>query len=417
MQDKILSSSYLNSMIHSKLSVLSNWFSRFEARLLFWLLMALKDCPASFSAAHHALAIRTCGLLHSPDEILVRDLLELIVFNKSFLKSEDLLAQHLDRISVHETLPLASASTRDSINTSLIRSMEKSMDNIQDIKTMYLEKLLNDTKCRHSLSYHNSENSGVQVLTFECETVLSLDWQYFPLLETYNLEQNNKLTNICLPAIMNCLSWLLISNTSTRNSSKAELTSEYCRLATVFLAGNDFFLDAEVHVLLSSLLNEILAGGCLPDMSLNVPGISSGHEFYNQMLNQFQAVSYGDQLFSMFICLPAAVSQPALFRKSLWLERQELVKSITLKKEHFQEKIFEAFLYPFETELELVVSYFQCIILGYIHKKVQSFMYEVAVHHIKHFLIQETSEPEVLKFIDHVKKTVKGELKCDLGLL
>ena len=196
MQDKILSSSYLNSMIHSKLSVLSNWFSRFEARLLFWLLMALKDCPASFSAAHHALAIRTCGLLHSPDEILVRDLLELIVFNKSFLKSEDLLAQHLDRISVHETLPLASASTRDSINTSLIRSMEKSMDNIQDIKTMYLEKLLNDTKCRHSLSYHNSENSGVQVLTFECETVLSLDWQYFPLLETYNLEQNNKLTNI-----------------------------------------------------------------------------------------------------------------------------------------------------------------------------------------------------------------------------
>ena len=405
---------FLKSLTYSKLSVISNWFSKFEARCLFWLLMACKD-STSFGTQLLALSIRVCGLIHSPDDILVRDLLELIVFNKSFLKSEDLLAQYMSRVGVHNVQPLSSASNIGTIETSLVKSIEKSLENIEDIKKMYLEKLLKDAHCRHSLAIHSCDNSGVQVMTFSCETVLSQDWQYFPLLETYSMEQNNKKTdNDCLPAVRTCLSWLLIANTSTEQSSKADVTAEYCRLATVFLAGNDFFLDPEIHVLLSTMLNEILSVGGLPDMSIKVPGISSCHDFYIQLLNQFQAVSYGDQLFAMFVCLPLAMTQPSQFRKSLWMERQEVVRAITLKNGHFQEKIVNAFLEPVETELELVVAYYQCLTLGYARKQVQSLLYSFAVHHIKHFIRLSTNDPERLKFIQYVKNSAKGDLKCDL---
>ena len=407
---------FLKSLTYSKLSVISNWFSKFEARCLFWLLMACKE-GQNFGTQFLALSIRVCGLIHSPDDILVRDLLELIVFNKSLLKSEVLLADYLSRVGVHNVQPLSSASNIGTIETSLVKSIEKSKENIEDIKKMYLEKLLKDAHCRHSLAIHSCDNSGIQVMTFSCETVLSQDWQYFPLLETYSMEQNNKKTDTeCIPAVRNCLSWLLISNTSTEQSSKADVTAEYCRLATVFLAGNDFFLDPEVHVLLSTLLNEILSVGCLPDMSMKVPGITSCHDFYIQLLNQFQAVSYGDQLFAIFICLPLAMSQPSQFRKSLWMERQEVVRAITLKNEHFEKKILNAFLDPIETELEVVVAYYQCLNLGYARKNVQSFLYHFAVHHIKHFIRLSTNEPERLKFIQYVKNSAKGDLKYDLEI-
>jgi hypothetical protein len=50
-------------------------------------------------------------------------------------------------------------------------------------------------------------------------------------------------------------------------------------------------------------------------LAVTVPGLSSGHEFYLQLLDQFQAVSYGDQLFAMYIVIPLSMKQPVAFRR------------------------------------------------------------------------------------------------------
>eukprot|EP00088_Acartia_fossae_P064826 TRINITY_DN7984_c0_g1_i4.p1 TRINITY_DN7984_c0_g1~~TRINITY_DN7984_c0_g1_i4.p1 ORF type:complete len:1077 (+),score=252.19 TRINITY_DN7984_c0_g1_i4:61-3231(+) len=409
---------YLQKLSAQKLSAISNWFSRHESRFLFWLVMCCRNDGTKTQI--HSVALRLCGLLQKPDDILVKELMEQVIFAPKFLRAENLLAHFMGRINVDDVLPLVSATNLNPSSTnnhhSVVNVVEKSVKNIDSIKDMYLTKLLNETHCRFSLAFHNASNDQLKRQTFSGESVLAQDWQYFPLLETYNLEQSGKLkdTSQHLDAMVNCLSWLLISNATSSNTC-GNRTAEFYRLATVFLAGNDIFLNGDIHILLVALLNEICREGP-PDLAAIVPGITSGHDFYIQLLEQFQAVSYGDQLFAMFICIPLGMSQPEGFRKSLWLERQELLKSITLKKENFGPHVLESFMSPCESELELLVAYYQAIMHGYLRKQVQTFLYDFAVHHLKHFLKEATTDPEKLKFQKFVKENVKGELACDLEL-
>jgi len=406
---------YLQSLMRQNLSLISNWFSRFEARLLFWFVMSCKDA-VEFRSEIHMLAVVVCGILQRPDEILVRDLMDLIVFNPGFFDADYLMTHFLDNMDISEIYPVNSASRNLNENPGLAKIIDKSVQNLESVKSTYLLKLLNEEQCRHSLSLHGNKNSNVISLAIQTETVLSQDWQCYPLLENYNLEQSGKkLISARLSDVVDCLSWLIISN-SSKFYNKDEMTARYFHLATVFLAGNDIFLDSDVHTLLSTLLNRLLASG-IPDLTYSIPGITSGLDFFLQLLDQFQAVSYGDELFAMFLCIPLAMTQPPEYRKALWIERQELVKSVTLKSENFGSAVSDKFMYPHESDLVLIVAYFQAVQLGYIHKKIQSFMYSFVVNHVKHFLKEDTSDDERIRFKKHVMETASGDFRLDLEIL
>ena len=170
-------------------------------------------------------------------------------------------------------------------------------------------------------------------LCVRAETILAQDWQFFPLLQMYHMEQNGVRQPVSINDMKNCLLWLVLTK-SEENPTASQLTARFFRLSTVFLAGNDLFLDPVINLLLFILLQRLLESG-VPDLSLPVPGLTSNHEFYLQLLEQFQAVSYGDQLFSAFIVLPLSLGQPPAFRRSFWTEKVELLNESVHEIESF----------------------------------------------------------------------------------
>lgn len=104
------------------------------------------------------------------------------------------------------------------------------------------------------------------------------------------------------------------------------MTFRITRLATVFLAGSgnlafnlnahsnrkkisenifpDLFFDPLIHHLLELSVSDLLAESGCPKFNDPIPGLDSFREFYSQLVEQFQAVSYGNDLFALFILLP-----------------------------------------------------------------------------------------------------------------
>jgi len=411
--DIILSplSAYLSKLTMNSTSLAANWFSRFESRMLFWGLST--QFKTSLSEDLHRLSTKVCGLLQKPDEILLKELMEKIVFNETVLQSEYLLSKCLDILSLDSVLPLSSPSNLPQQNVNEI--LKSSLDNVEEIKATYFNKLLSERFCAASTAFHNVINKNLASLVVTGETILAQDWQYFPLLQVYNLEQSGKdVGTVKISDMRNCLAWLLI--TENEKLSPSQVTAKYYRLATVFLSGNDLFLDPVVHNLLAALLRGLTTSG-LPDLSISIPGLTSGHEFYLQLLDQFQAVSYGDQLFSMFVTIPLSMSQPVAFRRSFWTDKPELSRSITLQKGHFGKDLLETFTKPVETDINIIASCFSSLMRGNLVSVRNGFLYDVAVSHLKNILHLESETKEIKSFQRHVSSTIKqGQLKCDLEL-
>ena len=399
------------------LNLAANWFSRFEARMLFWALST--QFKFTMSKDLHEVAVMVCSLLQRPDEILLRELFENAVFNPAVLDSERLLSSCMESLSVNSGLPLNNCSNLpvQSLNE-LLRS---SLGNVCIIRQTYLNKLLSDRNCISSASFHNFKNDTAGSLVVGGETILSQDWQYFPLLQVYNWELAGKQVNrVNISDLRNCLAWLLITEDTTPRLSTSpgqQATAKFYRLATVFLAGNDLFLDPVVHNLLAALLRGLLASSGLPDLSLPVPGLTSGHEFYLQLLDQYQAVSYGDQLFSLFVVIPLAMSQPAAFRRSFWTDRPDLARTISLRSGHLGANLLQQFNQPLESDVNILCAYFRLLLDRSLMPNRNGLLYDITVSHLKAVVHSVPISPEIENFQKHVSSSLRDEqLKCDLGL-
>ena len=389
----------------------SNWFSRLESRLMFWALST--QFRTNISEDTHRLSILTSTLLQDPDHLLLRELMNNIVFNEEVLKSDCLLDRSMQSLTLDSTDPFASASSLPGQNLNQI--LKNCLDETNGIKATYFNKLINDSQCHSSLAYHNYVNKDVKRLCVRRETILSQDWQYFPLLEMYNWEQGGVKKLVKIDDMRNCLAWLVMTDTVSQPTA-SQKTAKFFRLCTVFLAGSDLFLDPAINALLSILLNNLLKTG-VPDFSLAVPGLTSNHEFYMQLLDQFQAVSYGDQLFSAFVCLPLSLSQPPALRRSFWTEKADLARSITLKPQHFQSEVVKDLVEPLETEIDILHAYFTALQEKLVMEKRNDLLYHIALGQMKKIINTATKDPNLLKFRNTVKSQIKDvQLKCDIGL-
>jgi len=402
---------YFQNLAAKPVSLVPNWFSRFESRLLFWALSTQFNSEVENDT--HKLSVKVCGLLQRPDEILLRELMENIVFNQQILQSEYLLSSCLEALSLGSVSPLSCPTNLPEQDVNQI--LNSSLNNLDNIKATYMEKLFNDNLCRISLFYHNLSNQYNLSLVLSGEPVLSQDWPFYPLLQVYNWEQSGKnKTQVRIEDMRNCLAWLLL--TDSTQCSPRENTARFYRLATIFLSGNDHFLDPVVHNLLTALLRGVMKDG-LPDLSLSVPGLTSGHEFYLQLLDQYQAVSYGDQLFSLFISVPLSMSQPVAFRRTFWTEKPDLVRTISLKSNHLTKNIVEKFLGPQELETDILIALFHALRDNCIMKSRNEFLYLIASTQIKNLIRLQTENDELNKLIKYIKSANKDEeLRRDLDI-
>ena len=97
---------------------------------------------------------------------------------------------------------------------------------------------------------------------------------------------------------------------------------------------NDMFLEPEMQRLLTVLLRSYLTppGGVHRiDFSQTVPGLHSFSDLYSAFLDQFEAASFGNDVFSQYLLLPMLQRQPLTYRRNVWSEHPLTLRSVQLK--------------------------------------------------------------------------------------
>ena len=133
-------------------------------------------------------------------------------------------------------------------------------------------------------------------------------------------------------------------------------------------------------------------------MALTLPGVSSNLDLYQDLVEQFTAESYGDQLFSLLVMIPVSMSQPPSFRRLLWGERPEALALISLAPCHTQPWSLDKWLQPAERDPVTLMGQFKAVVEGVVRKERQPLLHAIATHHINQVLIREDVDEDLLEF-------------------
>lgn len=125
---------------------------------------------------------------------------------------------------------------------------------------------------------------------------------------------------------------LLLSPTYCQLVIKPELEDYLCPIGSIFLS-QDIFLDETVNKALSDSIKHLLQE-CLSGKSKIYPFRDASRlikplnnlpvaDFFNKLVDQFEAASYGDQAFSNFLLLFLTPKSDKIFRKKLYQEKVE----------------------------------------------------------------------------------------------
>lgn len=118
-------------------------------------------------------------------------------------------------------------------------------------------------------------------------------------------------------------------------------------------------------------------------------GLASFQDFYTQLLEQYQGVSYGDVLFGNFILVPLAQRHSIKWRKILWSEYMGVVEIFNVTKE---QSICpsEVFLTPSEEDLSLLKCYRRALVSNSIRK--HTILYTIAKHHVETYIANKKNK-------------------------
>ena len=299
----------------------SNWFGRSEVNYLHNLIISLITFKPREVGSDTILRASLTLLTHyqTSDVSRTRLIIDEVIFHQDFI-GESFLASILDKTSIKD-------------NQSNFRSIE----NLQNLKDVYKKiifkstKDLEDTKMLWSKSPFSIPSL---VLNNHGETLLPADWQYLPLLTVMSKHNEDRASDFDKEVIKSCLLWVRIMNQCIGIKSAVFC---YSRLATAFLAASDLFLDPEINSLLKWSLKDIVS--CKKSLvfkNSRLPGIDSFEDFYSELVQQYQAVSYGDPLFALMILIPITKGNNVKLSTKFWIDHMdhmESLRSVTLKVE------------------------------------------------------------------------------------
>jgi hypothetical protein len=186
-------------------------------------------------------------------------------------------------------------------------------------------------------------------------------------------------------------------------------TDRFCRIACVFLGSDNLFLIDEIHNLLQLCLNNIIKcehginfdkeiqGDFFYIVKRNIShfcssffvGLNNFQDFYTQLLEQYQGVSYGDVLFGNFILLPLAQRHSLKWRKTLWSEYLGVVEIFNVTVEQSVCPL-EMFLTPNEEDLSLLKCYRRALVNNSVRK--HSILFNIAKHHVEQYISTEKNK-------------------------
>ena len=97
-------------------------------------------------------------------------------------------------------------------------------------------------------------------------------------------------------------------------------------------------------------------------------------------MDQYEAVSYGNTLFGVFLLLPLQQRQDVKYRLKLWCEHPTVIRILSVTEEQLPCHI-SYWLEPTETDPVLRMKYASCIRTGVVHPQRNPVLWQIAQNH------------------------------------
>ncbi|PNF36178.1 RNA polymerase II-associated protein 1 [Cryptotermes secundus] len=374
---------YIAQLGSQKLQAGDSWFTRVETAMLADMLKLLKVVLPATNFQHiglfHTMALQLVSLIPTDEKFLAKEIFNHAVFNPDFISDFSDVACSL------EALKLADLSSKQE-QSSIHKLLEKATLKIPNLWQCYQLSLHLDSvteRCPVDISSQTAGKNG-------CEPAFPNDWAYLPILILYNQAHSGKGdSSDNAGSVVSSLQWLLIMEClRPQMMATISVTARFCRLSTVFLAGSDLFLEPEVHHHLSALLHILLRSNSSFDFNEKIPGLTSFYDLYTQLVEQFAAVSYGDELFGHFLLIPLQQRHSPSYRKLVWSEHAAVLRVLRTRPEQLAVPI-QAYLEPCETDPSLLICYLHGLATGQVRDLWCPVLYKVAVHHVATFITEQ----------------------------
>ncbi|CAK8695528.1 unnamed protein product [Clavelina lepadiformis] len=376
--------------VSSKLT-LTKWNSfitKPRHRALYWLVKLFSlavtgndDLKCHIAHFHH-LSLRCFTSLTTGDESYAFDLLSNVIFNLNFMED---IRYH------HQGLP-----------ETFLEDLARVRSTYMGVITFSPKQLIPSTN-RSSLKSHEISTF---FLPAGADIMIPADWPYLRIVYLYDLSLHDE-TDTPKQTLSNCNTVLLCLKFLTvleqcRSSywNDVNVTAKLLRLMCIYLIDSETFLNDAVRNAMHGLFKMHCTNEMAPqiDFGQPVPGITSFYDFYVSLLDQYEAVSYGDSLFSAVIMLPLVQRCEPKLKLALWSQHTAAIRTITLNETDILLPI-ESYLQPPENNYNVICAYVTALASGVCQKDRSPFLYRLTIHHISTYLSGEVgnqkSRPDI----------------------
>nr|XP_054759033.1 RNA polymerase II-associated protein 1-like [Lytechinus pictus] len=356
------------------------------------------DSCKHHSQLYHSAAMKLLARLHPGYEHFAHDLLSISLFSTEFLAEGNVgdpmasdLAEFLTFSDKEPPL-----KERDKSKGELLQEAYQRLSSIRNLYMVYFGKE------QPSLAKSRARCSGrpqeVTSLTLPplLGPVLPIDWPFLPLVQLFSEAQKaemkgksvKSLPPYIMAALTDTLGWVFILETWRPLTLRSiPLAAKIARLYCIFLTASDLFMEPSVHHYLTALLKIYTNQDYIKDMDFDqkIPGLASFNDLFNAVLAQYEAVSFGDDLFAQYVLLPLQQKFSIHFRKTLWFDHIDLLRTLPIQPSKCLIPI-RHFLDPPERDPALINMYFQSLVQGKVRQSWSPMMHLVAVHHVANFM-------------------------------
>uniref|UniRef100_A0A3P8QGK0 RNA polymerase II associated protein 1 n=1 Tax=Astatotilapia calliptera TaxID=8154 RepID=A0A3P8QGK0_ASTCA len=364
------------------------------------------------ASLYHQVALVVLPWLLPGSEYLVHELLSTIVFSKDFISeghSGGPEAVELGELKLHEETQKDTSPSLQTVGA-LLREACVQLPSIRGCFLTHLAHLESSViVSRDALLGHNPWIKS-HLLPELTGPILPSDWPFLPLLSLY--EQSGvsdggglaveELPQGALQAVTHCLQWLLLLEVWREEALKVVLpVAKFARLSCVFLCSSDLFLERPVQRLTWGLFR-LLTSTKLDSLDLNVPppGLASFQDLYSALVSQYEAVSFGDRLFSCWVLLPLQRRYSTTMRLAVFGEHVGMLRSLGVTLEQLSIPI-ERFTSPPEDSLPLLRLYFRSLVTGTLKRSWCPVLYVAALSHVNSFIFSQDAAAQVQQHLTH----------------
>ncbi|XP_022334117.2 RNA polymerase II-associated protein 1-like isoform X2 [Crassostrea virginica] len=402
--------SYMRKMASSVKSLSQRYFNKYENLVIYYFIKLIVNQHSCVQAVPllQRLTLRLITQLQHGDEFLVHDLLSTVIFSPGLWKQDDdAMRSSLESLQLSDAMHLCSV-TMEQVSVNQTQLVAATLSELVPIRAAYLQAFSSQQR----VAFHSRHRFLMQALEVQnlvtsspAETLLPLDWMYLPLIELYNKSSSigahvqNALAVAEVSMVASVLRWVyLLERFQPKVTGSVSVTLRVSRIMCTYLTGNDLFMDKTVYLYLAGLLREFSTPQLLDQMNFSeeIPGLVSFYDMYSDLLRQFEAVSFGDSLFSCYVLLPIQQKQDLQLRKALWTEHHGILRCMHISLEELPIPV-DRFLYPEETDVELIRLYFQSLLSRRLKPQWSPLLYVIAVHHVNRFIYNQEQKHTRLK--------------------